>query len=212
MHNQLRNSKKPCPSLPQENCQQQQETTLIACPIFAKELESTLATLKLTPLIDYMHYTIHNNPLTMDEELQEGIDKAVQTNNSVRFLLGSHCKGQRSRKEIVENCGGKIPQAKNCIDILIGHDRAKELQQDRTSLMTPAWIRMINRSIADGQWTVTDARLNLGWYNKILILDTGVEPLSDEMIMEFYDLTQVEIEVLPVDLKHFEGLLSDLLL
>ena len=77
--------------------------------------------------------------------------------------------------------------------------------------MTPSWIRMINQSIADGQWSVTDARVNLGWYNKILILDTGVDPLDDEQIMEFYDLTQVEIDILPVDLKHFKALLQDLL-
>jgi len=29
--------------------------------------------------------------------------------------------------------------------------------------------------------------------------------------MEFYDLTQVEIEILPVDLSHFKNLLQELL-
>jgi hypothetical protein len=95
--------------------------------------------------------------------------------------------------------------------MLIGTEFANTLQENRTSLMTPAWISMINQSIKDGQWTVTDARLALGWYNKILLLDTGVDALSDEQIMEFYDLIQVEIEILPVTLDHFQGLLKDLL-
>ncbi len=186
-------------------------TCLITCPIFRNELESVLTELDLTPRINYMHYTVHNSPLKMEEELQSGVDLASKAGAETRFLVGKHCKGIRDIAEVVEDCGGKIPQARNCIDILIGTELADELQKNRTSLMTPAWIRMINQSIKDGQWTVTDARLSLGWYNKILILDTGVEPLTDEQIMEFYDLTQVEIEILPVDLEHFKRLLQDLL-
>lgn len=184
---------------------------LISCPIFQKELESVLQELDLAPTIKYMHYTIHNNPLMMEEQLVEKIADAKLTKENVRFLVGKHCKGKRNISEVVESCNGKIPQARNCIDMLIGSELTKELQKNRTSLMTPAWIRMINQSIADGEWSVTDARVNLGWYNKILILDTGVEPLDDEQIMEFYDLTQVEIDILPVDLKHFKALLQELL-
>lgn len=184
---------------------------LIACPIFRKELESVLGELNQVPQINYMHYTIHNNPLRMEEELLENIAKVSATGKEVRFLVGKECNCKRDISEVVKDCGGKIPQAKNCIDMLIGEELAGELQKNRTSLMTPAWIRMINQSIADGQWSVTDARLNLGWYNKILILDTGVDSLSDEQIMEFYDLTQVEIEILAVDLSHFKTLLQELL-
>lgn len=184
---------------------------LIACPIFRNELESVLADLKLSPNINYMHYTIHSNPKKMEEELKAGINQATKTGTEARFLVGKHCKGIRDITEIVQECGGKIPQARNCIDMLIGTELADKLQKNRTSLMTPGWIKMINQSIQDGNWSVTDARLSLGWYNKILILDTGVEPLSDEQIMEFYDLTQVEIEILPVELEHFKSLLQDLL-
>lgn len=187
------------------------ETCLISCPIFRKELESVLSELNLTPRINYMHYTIHNSPLKMDEELQDGVERALKTGDDIRFLVGRHCKGKRNVEEVAEDCCGKIPQARNCIDMLIGRELTSELQKNRTSIMTPAWIRMINQSIMEGNWSVTDARLNLGWYNKILILDTGVEALSDELIMEFYDLTQVEIEILPVDLEHFKTLLQDLL-
>lgn len=187
------------------------DTCLIACPIFQKELESVLSELNLAPTINYMHYTIHNNPLMMEEELRDNVEKAKGKSEHVRFLVGKHCQGKRDMAEVVKGCNGKIPQARNCIDMLIGDELTKELQQNRTSLMTPGWIRMITSSIADGQWTITDARLNLGWYSKILILDTGVDPLSDEQIMEFYDLTQVEIDIVPVDLKHFKTLLQDLL-
>ena len=210
MQSEVINEKDTSQSL-QEIPTQQAETCLIACPIFQKELESSLKDLNLVPNIRYMHYTIHNNPLMMEEQLVEKVEDAKNATQNVRFLVGKHCKGKRDIAEVVDGCNGKIPHARNCIDMLIGSELTKELQKNRTSLMTPAWIRMINKSIADGQWSVTDARLNLGWYNKILILDTGVEPLDDEQIMEFYDLTQVEIDILPVDLQHFKDLLKDLL-
>jgi len=198
-------------SFPKKDITDRKDISLITCPIFRDELESVLNELDLSPHIDYMHYTIHNNPHTMEEQLQEGIDRAIKNGDRVRFLVGKHCKGKRNIVDVVEDCGGKIPHARNCIDMLIGDELAKELQKNRTSLMTPAWIRMINQSIQDGQWSVTDARLNLGWYNRIIILDTGVDPLTDEQIMEFYDLTQVEIEILPVELTYFKKLLWKLL-
>lgn len=188
-----------------------QDRSLIACPIFRHELEAVLEELGLAPRINYMHYSIHNNPMRMEEELQSSLEQVRTTGEDVRFLVGRHCKGKRDMTEVVEDCGGKIPQARNCIDILVGDELAKKLQKNRTSLMTPAWIRMINQSIKEGHWSVTDARLNLGWYNKILILDTGVEALSDEQIIDFYDLTQVEVEILPVDLSHFKMLVQELL-
>ena len=211
MQNQLATSKDNNQSVQGLSDTPKSDTCLIACPIFQKELESILLELNLAPSIKYMHYTIHNNPLMMEEQLVEKVADAKNATQNVRFLVGKHCKGKRDIADVVEDCNGKIPQARNCIDMLIGSELTRELQKNRTSLMTPAWIRMINQSIADGQWSVTDARVNLGWYNKILILDTGVEPLDDAQIMEFYDLTQVEIDILPVDLKHFKTLLQELL-
>jgi Protein of unknown function (DUF1638) len=211
MQNQLADRVESKSSLPESSLEKSGNKCLIACPIFRKELESVLGDLNQVPQINYMHYTIHNNPLRMEEELLENVAKVSATGKEVRFLVGKQCNCKREIAEVVEDCGGKIPQARNCIDMLIGDELARKLQKNRTSLMTPAWVRMINQSIAEGQWSVTDARVNLGWYNKILILDTGVDTLSDEEIMEFYDLTQVEIEIQPVDLDHFRTLLQELL-
>ncbi len=193
------------------NSPKKADTCLIACPVFRVELEHILEELNLAPRINYMHYTIHNNPSKMDEQLQKGIENAEESHKNICFLVGRHCESKRGINSLVKDCGGQIPKAENCIDMLIGQELAKKLQKNRTSLMTPAWIRMITQSIQDGNWSVTDARINLGWYDKILILDTGVEPLSDEQIMEFYDLVQVEIEILPVNLDHFKAVLQNLL-
>jgi len=93
----------------------------------------------------------------------------------------------------------------------LGQERARALQENRTTIMTPGWIEMFNKSIAEGFWTVEDARINLGWYDKILLLDTGIEPLSEELILDFFELTQVPIEILPVSLDHFKTVVRQLL-
>lgn len=211
MHKQTIDSKQNTAHVQHLSKTSASDKCLITCPIFEKELESVLAELNLTPTISYMHYTIHTNPLIMEEQLQEKITAIQEKNINIRFLVGMHCKAIREMTEVVESCQGRIPQAKNCIEMLIGEELSKNLQENRTSLMTPAWVRMITRSIAEGQWSVSEARLNLGWHNKILILDTGVDPLNDEQIMEFFDLTQVEIDILPVDLQHFKTVLQELL-
>lgn len=49
--------------------------------------------------------------------------------------------------------------------------------------MIPAWNNMINNFIADGHWTVEDARINLGCYDRIILLGWDPKPLTHEMIL-----------------------------
>ncbi len=184
---------------------------LIACPIFAKELEAVLAKISARTTVHLMDYMVHNSAETMESELGQAIKTAQEDGAAISLLVGRECEAQQPISHIADSCCASLPDGHNCIEIILGRDRAKDLQENRTTIMTPAWIRMINNSIADGYWTVEDARINLGWYNRILLLDTGVEPLDDEMIMDFFELTQVPIEVLPVSLDHFKKVVQKLL-
>ena len=67
MQNSLCKQTEAAPSFPKKSSSQARDTSLIACPIFRDELEMVLAELNLSPRIDYMHYSIHNNPLRMEE-------------------------------------------------------------------------------------------------------------------------------------------------
>lgn len=194
----------PAPSAPQ--------ISLIACPIFRTELEHILPLLGASPAIHYMDYRIHLDPHMMDEQLLLARnDPSSKSPGGPRLLLGRQCQATQDIGQLITSWGGQIPRAKNCIEILIGEKLSNSLQKDRTCLMTTAWIRMITQSIADGYWTRTDARLNLGWYDRILLLDSGLVPLDDEMLMEFYDLVQVEIIPYKIDLAHFRRVLQRLL-
>jgi hypothetical protein len=60
-------------------------------------------------------------------------------------------------------------------------------------------------------WSEVDVRINLGRYERILVIDPGLEPLTDEETLVFFDLVQVPVEIKKIDLSVFRGLLAKLL-
>ena len=147
----------------------------------------------------------------MEEELARCIASAREEEATISILVGRECQALQPLSTIADNCCGSLPKGHNCIEIILGREKARELQENRSTVMTPAWIEMINNSIAAGHWTVEDARINLGRYDRILLLDSGLEQLDDEMIMEFFELTRVPIEIVPISLDHFREVVATLL-
>lgn len=184
---------------------------LIACPIFARELAAVLGQAGAGATVHFLDYMVHNRPETMERELARAISSARADGAAISLLVGRECQALQPLAAIAGACGGVLPEGHNCLEIILGRERARALQENRTTVMTPAWIEMINKSIADHFWTVADARINLGWYDKILLLDSGLEPLDEAMIMAFFELTQVPIEIMPVALDHFQKVVRQLL-
>lgn len=60
-------------------------------------------------------------------------------------------------------------------------------------------------------WDTVDVRMNLGRYDRILLLDTEVVPINDEEVLMFYDLVQVPVEIEPVDLTYFKSFMGRIL-
>ena len=85
------------------------------------------------------------------------------------------------------------------------------LQQNRTMVITPGWIRFFPNLMAEAGWDEVDVRQNFGRYDRFLLMDTGINPLSEEEILAFYDLTQVPIEIQQISLDHFRAKLIEVL-
>lgn len=184
---------------------------LITCPIFARELAAVLPEDAATPTVQLMDYRVHFDPEVMAREAARGVRAAGDEGAGVSFLVGRECESLQPLSNIAEGCGGRLTEGLNCIELFLGREKARKLQENRATVMTPAWMEMISKSIGDGHWTVEDARINLGHYDRIILLDFGLEPLSDEMILEFFELSQVPIEILPVTLDHFRQVVDKLL-
>jgi len=93
----------------------------------------------------------------------------------------------------------------------IGPEKTKQLEANRTMVITPGWITAWSGIMAGLGWDEVDVRINLGRYDRILLLDSGIVPINDEEILAFYDLVQVPIGIECVELTYFRNLIGRIL-
>jgi Protein of unknown function (DUF1638) len=181
---------------------------LIACRIFTDELESIIPPGTDLEVV-WIDAALHADLARLEIELGEALAKAKTPAADIRILLGHGCHPEMS--QIVGKYGAKILSVKNCIEAFVG-ERVKELEENRTMIMTPGWVRAWPAMMKALGWNEVDFRINLGRYDRILILDAMIHPLTEEEILNFFDLCQVPLEIEPLDLSHFKHLLEEFLL
>jgi hypothetical protein len=194
---------------PEESISMGNSGVLIACGIFRRELESVLSAEKRMT-VHWLDAALHADAGRMKAAFEQTIAEVMaRPTDRIRFLFGSGCHPDIGR--IAEICGGRIPPVKNCLQAIIGPEKTRDLEANRTMVVTPAWIDAWPAIMNGLGWDAVDVRINLGRYDRILLLDAGLAPISDEAILSFYDLVQVPIEIEPIDLQYFETLVNHLL-
>ncbi len=183
--------------------------SLIACKIFEHELNKVLSP-DTDVAIYWIDAALHANPSRMKIELTDAI-KAAENNrrDDICFLFGNGCHPDMC--EITESCGAQLPSVKNCIQAIIGPEKTKQLEANRTMVITTGWITAWPGIMAGLGWDEVDVRINLGRYDRILLLDPGIVPINDEEILSFYDLVQVPIEIECLELTYFRNLIGRIL-
>jgi hypothetical protein len=208
-------------------------TTIIGCDIFREELEWVLARHpELEVRAVWLKAGLHNDLDLLEDRIMTAIGGAGLSGGGpagdgpagdgsaggapagdLRLALGSGCLPHLP--EIASKRGLKLFAVKNCLEAILGPPRLRELERDRTMVITPSWLRK-TWFAPDGLramlgWDNTDFRVNFGRYDRILVLDPGFEPLTDEEILEAFDILEVPLEVEPLDLGHFEGFMTGFL-
>jgi len=185
---------------------------LIACKIFEEEINHVLQTERenLDVQMVWLDAGLHADIAHLQRELASTIDRVKETGgDNVRVLYGQGClpgiDSLAAEKEV------PVASANNCLGAFIG-DKLKDLENNHTMVMTPSWVRVWPEAMKKFLgWSEVDFRMNLGRYERVLVLDAGLAPLSDEEILEFFDLVQVPVEVESLHLDHFHDMLMKLL-
>lgn len=180
---------------------------LISCSIFAQEIRASLPSeseIEIIWIDAALHADLQRLKLKLFGALSEGLTHGAD----IRLLFGSGCHPEIYR--IAQQFGAALPPVKNCIEAFCG-EKTKELEANRSMIMTPGWIRAWPSIMNAMGWNEVDVRINLGRYDRILLLDSGINPLTDDEILTFFDLTQVPIEIEPLWLDHFKCILDELL-
>jgi hypothetical protein len=186
---------------------------LIACKIFEEEVNHVLQWEQ--EIIDvqtvWLDVGLHADDALLQDELTSAIDRAKEIGeDNIRILYGQGClpgiASLAAQKEV------SVASANNCLGAFLGDNKLKGLENNHTMVMTPSWVRGWPEAMKKFLgWSEVDFRINLGRYERILVLDAGLATLSDEEILEFFDLVQVPVEVEPLNLDHFHDILMKLL-
>ena len=180
---------------------------IIACKVFADELQYILKDEDAVAII-WIDAALHADLPRMEQELAGALAGAQGSREDIRVFLGVGCHPDLIK--LAREFDVSFSRVRNCLEAFLGN-KVKEMEQERTMLMTPGWVRAWPEIMDSLGWDATDVRINLGRYNRILLLEPGINPLSDEEILAFFDLVQVPIEVEPLDLAHFRATLAELL-
>lgn len=180
--------------------------TIIACGIFTDELQAVLAKQEMGANILWIDAALHTDLPKLEAKIDSSLAERTGTTTAPCVLFGSGCLPAIS--DIVQRHGAYTLPASNCIDALLGREERLKYEAEGCFLMTPGWVRAWPSITASMGWDAVDVRINLGRYKKILVFDAGVHPLTDEEVLEFFDLTELVVEIRPLDLSHFTSLIE----
>lgn len=180
---------------------------VLSCGIFRPEFEKIFAEIKQDLddqdiAVDFISPGLHVN----QEKLGKGISAGLAPLKEEKILLlyGSMCHPDLA--EIVEGYDLIHPKEPNCVEIMLDPTRKKELDEGGNIFyMTAGWLKYWREIFQQEQgWDDTDARINFGFYDKAVLLDCGCCDIDEEELFNFFEYTQVPIEMEPIDLNYFK--------
>ena len=175
---------------------------IIACRIFENELTAVLDEDEL-PKIHWIEAALHADPAKMESAISQTLSEKIAPGSGICFLFGNGC--HPDMPDITRKCHAGLPLEKNCIHAFLGPEQTKELEKNRTMVITPGWLDAWQGIMSAMGWDEVDVRINMGLYDRILLLDPGLVPIDDEALILFYDLVQVPVEIMEISLDYFKA-------
>jgi hypothetical protein len=189
---------------------------VVACGIFDEELGALMP--ELEKLYDLTVIRLppgyHCDVEALEAKLGQALEGLAEGDRAkARLLFGRKClpemDGFCARRKVA--C---LPTA-NCLSAMAGDERVKGLEDGKTMVITPAWIRKLFLSPegipASMKWDAADFRMNFGRYDRMVVLGTGTPP-SDGEVLECFDLFGNPVfEFEPCGLERFNALVRGLL-
>ena len=175
--------------------------SVVACTIFRAELEHILGVdLEAAWLPAGLHVS--------EERLGQALDEALGADEDVACFYGA-CHPDIDAK--LAALGGRRVSAKNCVGAFLSPTEQAELGE-RVFIMSPGWLKAWRAIFVEGLgWDEIDGRINFGAYDRVVVLDFGLEPIDDLDVLEFFDYTQTEVEILPATLDYFRERVAETL-
>lgn len=181
---------------------------LVACEVFASELRCVIPAHPDVHLV-LLPAALHTDMARLEGEIGRALSACRNDGYEELFVLyGGNCCP--SLAGVLKEFGAARPCADNCLDLLTGSLKAKA-EAEGAIVFTPGWIRVWPFIMEALGWNAVDVRLNLGRYLAAVVFDAGVESLTDEEVLWFFELTGLYVDVRPFELGYFKKTVQELL-
>jgi hypothetical protein len=181
---------------------------LVACDIFSDELQAVFSPDWGEIEIVWLPVALHTNIPLLEGELEQTLTSLKSRGfDDLRVMYGA-CSP--SIDVILGKNGAARPVHRNCMDIFLGPEIAVAESEGAIAL-TPGWIRAWPSIMAAMGWEDVDVRMNLGRYTRALVYDAGINPLTDDEILWFFDISELYVDIRPMNLEHLKHTLVSLL-
>ena len=174
---------------------------IAACEILRSEVEAVAP--EVAAAATWLPAGLHVNL----NQLGEALEAALTDTDRAICLYGA-CHPDIDA--LVAPSGGCRLPGKDCIAAFLSDEERRELEGRKAFVMTPGWLRHWRQIFQEGQgWDEVDARQNFGFYEVVVLLDFGLEPIDDLAVLEFFEYTQTPVEVVPANLERFREVLRE---
>lgn len=182
---------------------------ILSCGVFEPELNYILNDIKNSNIFDvninikYLPFGLHTNLDKLKSVILSNLNKF--NNDKIILLYGSKC--HYMFHDFLKDYENIIRfEDSNCMELIINNDDNKITQDTSKLYITTGWVlkfdELNNYSKAVDLY---DIRHQYGQYDSIIIGDTKVSDITDEMIFELFEKIQVPIEVEDVNINIFRN-------
>ncbi|WP_038078731.1 DUF1638 domain-containing protein [Treponema primitia] len=189
-----------------------QPISVLSCGIYRLELEKILPEIQAelgTDLhINYLPPALDVNENRLATAITEGL-QAFEHKQSL-LLYGRMCHTDMAG--ITKDTGALYPRTANCVEAFLSPEKKKEMDATgNVYYLTMSGLKLWREIYQQGHgWDAVDARINFGSFDKIVVLDCGLFEITDEELFDFFEFTQVPVEVMPISLDYFKGVVLDI--
>lgn len=183
---------------------------ILSCGVFELELNKVLGEIKEENIfsedinVKYLPFGLHTNLDKLKSEIVNNLDKLK--NHKVILLYGSKCHYRFH--EFLKDYDNLVTfDDSNCMELMIKDDKNRNSIVDSNNLyITSGWVLKfdeLNKFI--NAVDMYDIRQQYGQYENVIVADTNVFDITDEMIFDLFEKIQVPIEVESVDINTFKN-------
>lgn len=184
---------------------------ILACGMVREELEYAVKKLGLDLKVEYMDAALHIDLKKLKTDIDARLAELETTGDEIRLLYGNMCHPDLCA--VCRQHGTGLPSVGiNCIELVIPPKLAASLMAEaKTFFITTGWLAQWRNFFEKQGWDTYDARMNMGYYDRILLLDAGLREVTDEEIIEYFEMVQVPIDTYDITMDYFESRLLELI-